>query len=334
MMKIGVGVIGLGHNGLEHCENYTKHPKSRLVAVCDNNQDRLDYAVERFGVKGYNGYEIFHDNAIQAISVNTSDDRHREPFQLALETGHHVFVEKPMANSLEDAKAMVDVYRKHTDKKVLVGHVLRFDNYFSLVKKRIDMGILGEINYVQADYIHDLRYQFHMEKWKVDEEIPMVGGGCHPLDLLRWYVGDVVEVASFSNRIAYPEMIHDASMIAMLRFQNGAIGKVTALYGNPGPMPNVYNMAVYGTKGRIEGGKMFLDGMDEHGANPWLELPSSKNQTQGHPFYNEIDHFLTCIEKDQKPLVTPEDAYNTIAAALYAVKACRQNSILKIPALQ
>ena len=334
MREIGVGVIGLGHNGLAHCENYLKHPRCKLVAVCDVDQNRLKYAMDKFGVKGYKDYEILNDKDIQAISVNTSDDHHREPFEMALEAGHHVFVEKPMANTLEDAKAMVDAYRKHKDKTVLVGHVLRFDNYFSLVKKWIDMGILGEINYVEADYIHDLRYQSLMEEWKVKEEIPMVGGGCHPLDLLRWYTGDVVEVAAFSNRIAYPEMANDASMIAMFKFKNGAIGKVTALYGNPGPMPNVYNMAIYGTKGRIVGGKMFLDGMDERDTNPWLELPSSKNQTQGHPFYNEIDHFLTCIEKSQKTMVTPEDSYNTIAATLFAVKAGRENRILKIPVLK
>ena len=126
MSRIGVGVIGLGHNGIAFCERYLKNQECELAAVCDTDEDRLKYAVEKFGVKGYGDYEILNDKSIQAISIHTPDCFHKEPFVIALETGHHVFVEKPMADTIEDIRLMVDTYRKHKDKIVLVGHVLRF----------------------------------------------------------------------------------------------------------------------------------------------------------------------------------------------------------------
>ncbi|MEA4889139.1 MAG: Gfo/Idh/MocA family oxidoreductase [Clostridiaceae bacterium] len=327
MNRLRIGVIGLGHNGMAFCERYANHARCELAAVCDRDEARLKYAVDKFGVRGYNGYEILNEKGIDAISIHTPDCHHAEPFIKALETGHHVFVEKPMADNIEDCKLMVEAYRKHKGKTCMVGHVLRFDKYFSIVKKWIDLGILGDIFYVEADYIHDLRCQYHMEEWKIVKEIPMLGGGCHPLDILRWYVGDAIEVSAMSNHIAYPEMKEDASIIATYRFANGAVGKVTTLYGNVSPRPYVFNLSIYGTKGSIVRGKLSLEGMGEK----WMNMPESFDSD--HDYSPEIEHFLTCIEKNQKPLITPQDASNTVIAALYAVKACKEKSILQIPGI-
>ena len=327
MLQIGIGVIGLGHNGLAFCERYAKNPKCKLAAVCDIDDERLKYAQEKFGVKGYKDYEILNDKCIQAISVHTPDCFHREPFIKALETGHHVFVEKPMADTIEDVELMVNAARRYNGRICMVGHILRFDKYFSMVKKWIDAGILGDIFYLEADYIHDLRYQLHMEDWKVKKEIPMLGGGCHPLDILRWYTGDAVEVSAMSNHIAYPEMVEDASIIATYKFSSGAIGKVTTLYGNVSPRPYVFNLSVYGTNGSVIRDKLSLEGMKEH----WMDIPADFDES--HDYSPEIEHFLNCIIYEQKPLITPEDASNTVIAALYAIKASKENKVLTIPAI-
>ena len=327
MSKIRVGVIGLGGNGMAFCERYLKNPKCELAAVCDIDESRMKYAVEKFGVKGYRDFEILNDNSIQAISIHTPDCFHREPFIKALEAGHHVFVEKPMADTVEDIKLMVNAYRKHKDKIVLVGHVLRYDKYFGLIKKFVEQGTLGDVFYMEADYIHDLRCQLYLEDWKVTRESPMIGGGCHPLDILRWYAGDVIEVSAMSNHIAYPEMVEDATIIATFKFENGAVGKVTTLYGNASPRPYGFNLSVYGTKGSVVREKMSIDGMGEQ----WLELPKDFDST--HDYSPEINHFLTCIQSGKKPLVTPEDAANTVVAGLYAIKANKEKNTLSIPVI-
>ena len=325
MEKLKVGVIGLGHNGMAFCERYAKNPKTTLVAVCDVNNDRLETAVERFNVKGYCDYSILEDEQIDLISIHTPDHLHKEPFILAAKKGFHVFVEKPMADNETDIREMVAISDIRTDKVFSVGHVLRFSEYFKLVKKWIDMGLLGEITYVEGDYIHDLRYQQYMEEWKLSKEIPILGGGCHPIDLLRWFIGDISEVMSFSNHIAYPEMREDTSMVSVFRFKSGCVGKVTSLYGNPSPNPEVYNLSIYGTKGAIVRGKVSFDGLGEK----WMDIPSAHDKT--HDYMPEIDHIAECIIKGKQCLVTPREAAKASIAGLYAMQSATEKRVLTIP---
>jgi len=325
MEKIKVGVIGLGHNGMAFCEIYANRHDCELVAVCDKDASRMQEAVEKFGCKGYTDYGILDDPEIKAISIHTSDNTHKEPFVKAIETGHHVFVEKPMADTMEDLKEMVEVYRAHPGCIAAVGHVLRFNRYFEIIKKWIDLGLLGDIFYMEGDYIHDLRYQYFMEEWKITKEIPMLGGGCHPLDILRWFAGDVTEVTAYSNHIAYPEMVEDATMIAMFKFKNGAIGKVTSLYGNCSPSPYGYNLSVYGTKGTVVRDKVSFDGM----GGSWMDIPDAFDPS--HSYVPEVTHFLDCIRTGKDPLVTPNVAANTVAASLYAVRSAKERKMLEIP---
>lgn len=325
MKKIRIGVIGLGHNGRAFCDIYAERSDCELVAVCDLDNSRVEDAVSTYGCKGYTNYEILQDPSIEVISIHTSDNAHREPFIKAIETGHHVFVEKPMADTLEDVEAMVAAYRAHPDCIAAVGHVLRFNRYFEIIKKWVDLGLLGDIFYMEGDYIHDLRYQYYMEDWKISKEIPMLGGGCHPLDLLRWYAGDVTEVTAFSNHIAYPEMAEDASMVAIFKFAGGATGKVTSLYGPCSPMPYGYNLSIYGTKGTVVRDKVSFDGL----GHQWMDIPDTFDPT--HSYVPEVEHFLDCVRTGKKPLVTPEIAANTVIASLYAVRSAKEKTILKVP---
>jgi len=321
---INVAVVGLGHNGLAFCERYHKNNKSNLAAVCDIDGDRRQFAENKFGVKGYAYDDILNNKSIDLISVHTSDNKHKEPFIRAVEAGFNVFVEKPMADREEDILEMARLAAKG-NKVYMVGHVLRFDRYFQGVKKIIEDGILGDVFYVECDYIHDLRFQAEREEWKLTDEIPVLGGGCHPIDLLRWYVGDVSEVASFSNNIAFPQMKHDSSMVTMLKFKNGCIGKVTSLYGCVSKMPERYNLSVFGTKGTIMRGQISFDGFG-HG---WMDIPASTDYS--HDYMPEIDHVLDCIIKNEPALVPPQEAYRTCMAGLYAEKSAKENKILEVP---
>jgi predicted dehydrogenase len=321
---INVVVIGLGHNGLAFCERYQKNTRANLVGVCDIDAGRQDYAVRQYNVKAYKYDEIFADKSIDLISIHTSDNRHKEPFIKAVEGGFNVFVEKPMADREEDVLEMARIAAKG-NKVYAVGHILRFDKYFQGVKKIIEAGALGDIFYVECDYIHDLRYQAKLEPWKLAEEIPVLGGGCHPIDLLRWYAGNITEVASFSNNIAFPAMKHDSSMVTMLKFDSGCIGKVTSLYGCVSPMPERYNLSIYGTKGTIIRGRMCLDGL----GHDWMEIPAATDYS--HDYMPEIDHVIDCIIKGEPALVTPYEAYRTCMTGLYAEKSAVENKIMVVP---
>ncbi|MCX7599115.1 MAG: Gfo/Idh/MocA family oxidoreductase [Armatimonadetes bacterium] len=325
MARLGVGVIGLGHNGLAWCEAYQSCPYTDLRAVCDLDPERLRAASERFSVDGYGGYEILDRADAEIISVHTPDHLHAEPFILALRAGKHVIVEKPMAASLEDLSRMVEAARAASTKS-MVAQVLRFHPLFSFVRKMIDNGQLGEIFYLEADYIHDLRYQKYMEKWKVTIEIPILSGGVHPLDLLRWFAGDIVEVYGMANHIAYKEMHEPTTEAALFKFAGGAVGKVAALYGTVSPMVEWYNLCVHGTTGTVRGNRLCLDGNEA-----WMEIPVPPQQ--GHPFEAEACHFALCILRDEQPLIDAVEGAKSAQACLLAHQSALEGRPLPVPPL-
>ena len=321
---IGVAVIGLGHNGRAFCRAYAADPMARLVAVCDRDPRRLREVAYEYDVKGYEDCSFLERGDVQAVSVHTPDHLHAEPFVRALEADKHCFVEKPFANSLDDVRRMLAAARK-SSAVTMVGQVLRFNPVFRAVKQWVDAGVVGDLFYLEADYIHDLRYQREMEPWKLAEEIALVGGGCHPLDLLRWYAGEVEEAFAYSNRIAYGEMTHPATAVSIYRFASGAVGKVTALYGCVNPMPELYNLGVYGTRGTVVRNRLSLDGLHQ-----WMELPVAPT---GHPFEPEVAHFLACIREGKRPIVDALEGAKTAAAALCAAESARTGQPLRVPAL-
>jgi len=321
---IGVAVVGLGHNGRAFCRAYRENPLARLAAVCDRDQERLRATAYEYDVKGYADYSFLESPDIRAVSVHTPDHLHAEPFLRALEAGKHVFVEKPFANSRDDVNRMLAAAQA-SDRVTMVGQVLRFNPVFRTVKQWVDSGVLGALFYLEADYIHDLRVQREMEPWKLTEEVPIVGGGCHPLDLLRWFAGDVIEVFAFANRIAYSDMTEPATIVSTYRFASGAVGKVTALYGCANPMPELYNLGVYGTKGTVLRNRLCLDGQ-----HAWMDMPAPP---PGHPFEPEVQHFLECINSGKRPLVDALEGAKTAAATLCAAESARTGKPITVPNL-
>ena len=336
--KIGVGFIGLGHNGVAHIDAHRAVGKSEIVALCDRNEERLRAAGERFGVRRlYRDLEILDDPRVEAVSINTGDGAHCEPFVAAMKKGKHVLIEKPLANSEEAVAEMVAAYHAaHGRLKVQVGYILRFNPLWEAVHRTAREGRLGDIYYMEGDYIHNLLYQAKQtdtatgRNWYLEEEIPMVGGGSHPLDLLRWISGkEVVSAAGFSTHAAFPEMKNDDCQVALFRFEDGSIAKVAALYAPRCGMAPHYNVRVYGTLGTVERDTMAVSaGPDDvHPAFRPIEVP----QISGHPYNREVEDWLDAIAQDRLPRTPLCDGANSTVATLGAVRALREGCTVAIP---
>ncbi len=332
--KFGVGIIGLGGNGEAHLRAYQSNPFVEVRAVCDFSQEKVEKIKKKYGIKyGYTDYQILKRDDIQIISVNTPDSLHAEPFIKSLEAGKHTFVEKPMADNISGLKEMVKTTEKNPQLKTLVGHILRFNPLFIEIKRIIEKGILGKIFYLEGDYIHNLKGQADKERydpkikmnWYLEKELPMVGGGCHPLDVLRWFAQDEpIEVQAYSNRISFPEMKNDSSVVAIFKFKNGAIAKVTALYEPISPYAFANNITVYGTKGTILRDTICLN--EKEG---FKKIPAKYHP--GHPYEPEVNHFIDCILKDKKSLIDAKEGARSAAVVITVSKALKEKRSIPIP---
>lgn len=321
---IRVGQIGVGKNGAAFTRAYKTTPPMNLVAICDVNETRAREVAAEHGVACVytNFREMLDREELDLVSVHTPDHLHVEPAVEALNRGKHLFCEKPLGNNLDDCGTIVEAYRRVAARgvKAMCGHVLRFNPVLVEVKRRIDAGELGKLFYLEGDYIHDLRWQ---TGWNLEDEVPMIGGGCHPIDIMQWWAGPIIEVQAMSSHLAFPEMKEDDCAVAILKFASGAIGKCTSAYAPSGPMPKLYNLSAYGTSATI-----VRDQFAPRGQEAWSPLPVA--QVEGHPYEPEVVDLAHAIQNNRPPRATVEDGARAIAVAVAIQQSAREGRAVKV----
>ena len=139
---------------------------------------------------------------------------------------------------------------KETGKQLMVGQIGRYTPGFLAAKALLDKGAIGELFLVESEYAHDYSFLSGAGGWRVTpEREPVIGGGCHAVDLVRMMAGNPIEVFAYANNKSLVDWpIHDCS-VAVLKFENGVIGKVMTSTG----CKRQYTMrsTLYGTKGTI-----------------------------------------------------------------------------------
>jgi predicted dehydrogenase len=189
---------------------------------------------------------------------------------------------------------------------------------------------------MEADYIHNLLYQAKQtdpvtgRNWYLDQEIPMVGGGSHPLDLLRWISGkQVARVWGYSNHEAFPAMANDDCQVCLFQFEDGTIAKIAALYGPRREMAPYYNLRIYGTQGTVERDTAALSTSPDE-AHPAFK-PVEAPRVGHHPYLPEIEDWLRAIQTNQPTRTPLEDGANSTFATLAAVRAIRDGGEVTVP---
>src|SRR5688572_21040920 len=145
MSKVRHAVIGLGWFGEKHCEAVAALPNAELAALCTRTEPRLKEVAARFGVKKtYTDYKaLLADKDIDSVSITTMWDQHAAPTLAALKSGKHVMLEKPMASTVADCRAIVDV-AKASRGFFMVGHICRFNPRYAAAKAEIAAGSVGK----------------------------------------------------------------------------------------------------------------------------------------------------------------------------------------------
>ncbi|HTZ11105.1 MAG TPA: Gfo/Idh/MocA family oxidoreductase, partial [Candidatus Margulisiibacteriota bacterium] len=135
MEKLKVGVIGTGHLGSIHAKIYKEIANCQLVAVCDNDKNRLEAISSAMGTPGFSDFREILDK-VDAVSVAVPTKLHYEVAQECLKRHIHCLVEKPFTPTLKEADSLIKIAKK---KKIIlqVGHIERFNSAFSATQKLI-----------------------------------------------------------------------------------------------------------------------------------------------------------------------------------------------------
>lgn len=196
-----IAVVGLGIIGADHLKAIEKNSNFRLVAVCDNNEERARLFSEKYGVPYFLDYrEIPVKTEAKAVIINLPHGMHCDSSIFFLRSGLNVLIEKPMANTVEECERMLEAERV-SGKKLGIGHVQRFFTANRMVKEYVDSGKLGElfaINEIRSvNYFSPDRPRWFFSKAMAGGGIVM-NYGAHAFDKFLYVTGSKLKSVSAS----------------------------------------------------------------------------------------------------------------------------------------
>lgn len=279
-----------------------------------------DAFAKKFGVKAYSSYdEIIEDEDVQGVLIATPNDTHRSYAVQAAEAGKHVFLEKPIDNTVEAGRAIIEACEK-AGVTLFVGHMARRSSQFRLARKMIDAGDLGQVVLVEANRSHRGGMEVEEGQWRFYRDRcpggPVMQLSAHDFDTLYYLFGPIKSICAKIRRLATPGEIEDTGVMA-LEFESGILGYVGTAYTIP---PTTFTN-IYGTEAalKIERHENSIVKVDKSGRREDIPIVTPVN-----PLTDELDHFARCALFGEKPETGGEEAMQALAAVLASIKSAEE----------
>lgn len=323
MKRLKVGIIGLGV-GEAHIHGF-QLSDCEVKLVADISHDRLASVLKKYpGIQTTNeASTVLEDSSIDLVSIASYDNFHTEQVMTALRNGKHVFVEKPLCLEENELVQIKKTVLEHPRQRFSSNLVLRMSPRFTQLRKWIAEGKLGRPYYMEGDYWYG-RIEKILEGWrgKLSNYSAMLGGGVHLIDLLCWLSGKkVVEVTAYANRIATEdrEIPYPDFSVALLRFEDGMLSKISSHFASVSP--HYHHVTVFGTRGTfvndLGDGKLFLSRNLE---DPPILV---KHAYPAAPKWSLIPNFVRSITKNELPLISAEDVFETMSICFAIERSIR-----------
>jgi UDP-N-acetyl-2-amino-2-deoxyglucuronate dehydrogenase len=343
MSEYRFGIVGCGRISKRHSEILGSGliDGAQLSAVCDTQPDRADEMAQKFGVKAYYSLEdMLSSGEIDVVSILTPSGLHAEHTIAAANAGKHVVVEKPMALRLEDADAMIAACDR-ARVKLFVVKQNRLNVPVVKAREALDVGRFGKLvlGTVRVRWRRDQSY-YNQDSWRgtwAQDGGVLANQASHHVDLLEYFMGDVVSVHARATR-ALVDIEAEDTAVATLEFANGALGIVEATNAAR-PRDLEGSLSILG-----EGGTVVIGGFAVNKIQTWAfaePLPGDDEVLEkfsvnppsvygyGHQAYYE--HVLDCLKTDSAALVDGLEGRRSLEliTALYESIETGKNTTLR-----
>jgi predicted dehydrogenase len=235
MEQVRLAVIGAGYIGVKHAELVATHPMCLLVGICDTDPSRRAIA-DQFGVPFYTSVEalIKHEHPAGAI-IATPTSHHASVAKMCAKQSIHVLIEKPIADTMQQAQDIVQTANK-CDTRILVGYHRRHNALILKARELIQRCAIGRLVGVSVLWATLKPEDYFDINWHRERGIggPTLINLVHDLDSLRFICGEITEVYAEMRSDVRVLDVEDSVSIS-LRFENGAIGTVLASDACPSP---------------------------------------------------------------------------------------------------
>ncbi|MEM3551915.1 MAG: Gfo/Idh/MocA family oxidoreductase [Candidatus Bathyarchaeia archaeon] len=325
MKKVNLGVIGLGFIGKVHLRNCLNLDSAKIIAAADTSKKALNYA-KAFGIKYLftDYHELLKLKDLDAVIISLPTYLHAECAISAIEEGKHVFLEKPLARNLKEGHKIVSAVRKN-GVKFMVGYPLRFDPDFVNLKSQIESGVLGDIQLAYAVNIAAGPF-FHRAESTTPRPIPewwlnkdLSGGGalmdlgCHMVNLLRWYFG---EVSNVKARLGYRfNFDFEDQATCIVDFERGTSAVINAGWFS---LNTALGVELFGTVSHARAYQL-----PSSKVITAIELMLGKTPRFFVPYLKELSHFIDWIKINsdiEENRLSGEDALSDLEVIVKAYK--------------
>ncbi len=364
-----IGVIGVGGRG--GLANYAHKPGrgSYLIAGADVNPKALQEFRERVGQEArvYEDYrQLLAADDIDAVFITSPDYCHEEHAVAALEAGKAIYLEKPMAITIEGCDRILETARR-TEGLLYVGHNLRHAPFAVTMKSLIDQGAIGQVKAIWCRHFISYGGEAYFKDWHAQRELStglLLQKGAHDIDIIHWLGGGYTQrVHAMGGLTLYgdikdrrspdePPMIRsvpdlwpptaqtglnpvidveDLSHVQM-QLDNGVLASYVQCHYTPDAWRNY---TVIGTKGRIEN---FGDYAGDVVVRLWNSAPDyrsrgdreypieSDQKNHGGADPNIVDEFVRVVRDGDSASLTPLDARYSVATGCCATQSLREQS--------
>jgi len=326
MAPVRVACLGMGWWSDVLADAIQRSNTMTIVSCYTRSIDKKINFSKKYNCKAAESYEeILRDKSVEAIINTTPNATHLETTRAAAAAGKHVFLDKPIANTVADARALTQACR---DAKVLLalGYQRRRESHFRFVKKQIQEGKFGRLVNAEANISRDRLGKIDLSSWRYQAQ-GMPGGvmlqiGIHYTDVLEYLMGPVKAVSGRFVQLVLPGDNPDVASL-ILEHENGAQSTLNASYASAG---EYYLMNIYGKEASaffdlFNGLRLYRRG---------TAGPESISCEKNDAIVDELDEFAAAVRGEAAVEMDGERSTASLAVILAGIKSAREGRRVEV----
>lgn len=348
--RLRVGLIGAGTIAFSaHLPAIRRlRDQVELVAVADVRAENAERAAREFDAQHhYTDYhELLARDDLDMVDICTPEFLHAEQTEAAAAAGLHVFCEKPMAATVEEADRMIAACTR-AGVRLMIGHSRRFTGRYQQIRAAIDRGDIGEVRYVRENERRPRAMYDSLNLgtgyWNPEAERPWLTmarysqgaaltNAVHETDLARWFVGSQ-PVSVFAEARITEEGAEVPDMLSYtITFENGAVAAAEVVNQLPRGYPYFHMMEVLGTNGRIRATDPLMAPLtvaDNDGLSQPLNFDTLLHVDSAYA--TELAGFIKAIREDGPLPMPAEEARGAIELSVAAVRSSQTGRAVSLP---
>jgi predicted dehydrogenase len=321
-----VAALGMGWWSDVLADAMQRSGEFEIVACYTRSEEKRGAFAAKYRCRPASSYEeLLTDRSIAAIINTTPNNVHLETTRQAAQAGKHVFLDKPIANTVREGLEIAEACKK-AGVVLALGYQRRREAHFRWIKSEIDAGRFGKLVQAECNISRDRLGQFDLSSWRYTAA-GMPGGvmlqiGIHYVDVLEFLMGQVVSVSASLAQLVLPGDNPDvANMI--LRHENNALSNLTASYASASEF---YMMNIYGKEASayydLFSGLRHL----KRGDKAARAIATGKNDT----IREELEEFAHCVRSGSKPETDGFWGARNLAVIRAGVRSAREGRVVEV----